>query len=67
MSFLLGFDNLGGDTSANRELAIFITNQELDLEKARAENRYSSDCFQTVVKEPTRKAPNEFDGELDSD
>jgi hypothetical protein len=39
----------------------------LDLEKARAEKRHSSDRFQTVVKRPTRKALKEFDGELDSD
>jgi hypothetical protein len=48
-------------------MAIFNANQELDLEKARAETRYSSDHFQTVVKRPIRKAPNEFDAELDSD
>jgi hypothetical protein len=59
--------NLGGDTSANREWTIFIANQELELEKATAEKRHSSDRFQTVVKRPTRKALKEFDGELDSD
>jgi hypothetical protein len=48
-------------------LAIFIANQELELEQARAEKTHSSDRFQTVVKRTTRKPPKEFDGELDSD
>jgi hypothetical protein len=59
--------NLGRDTPANRELAIFIANQELELEKARAKKRHSSGRCQTAVKQPTWKAPKEFDGELDSD
>jgi hypothetical protein len=59
--------NLGGNIHANRELAIFFANQELELEKARAQKRNRSDRVQTVVKRPTRKAPKEFDGELDSD
>jgi hypothetical protein len=48
-------------------LAIFIANQELELDKARAEKRHRSDRFQIVVKQPTRIAPNEFYGELESD
>jgi hypothetical protein len=59
--------NLDGDTPANRKLVIFIANQELDLGKARAEERHSSDHFQTVIQQPTRNVPKEFYGEIDSD
>jgi hypothetical protein len=59
--------NLGGDTPTNRELATFIAKQESELKKARPETRYSSDHCQTVVKQPTKKAQKEFDGELDSE
>jgi hypothetical protein len=59
--------SLGGDTPVNREMAVFIANQELELEKARAEKQATLDRFQSIVKRPTRKAPKEFDGKLDSD
>jgi hypothetical protein len=65
--FCRALRNVCGDTPANRELAIFIPNAELELEKARAEKRHSSDRFQTVVKRPIRKAPEEFDSLLNSD
>jgi hypothetical protein len=35
--FRRGLRNLGGDTLANRKLAIFIANQEIELAQARAE------------------------------
>jgi hypothetical protein len=65
--FQRSLQNLGGDTSGNREFAMCIATKELDLEKPRGEKRHSTDRFLIVVKRPTRKAPKEFHGELDSD
>jgi hypothetical protein len=48
-------------------MAVFIANEELELKKARAEKQAISDRFQSIVKQRTRKAPKEFDKELDSD
>jgi hypothetical protein len=59
--------SLGGDSPSNREMAVFIANQDLELEKIRSEQRAGPDQFQTTVKWPTRKLPRIFDRELESD
>jgi hypothetical protein len=59
--------SLWGDSPSNRDMAVFIANQDLDLEKIRSEQRAGPDQFQTMVKRPTRKLPRTFDGKLDSD
>jgi hypothetical protein len=59
--------SLGGASRSNREIAVFIVNYDLELEKIRSEQRASPDQFQTMVKWPTRKLPRTFDGELESD
>jgi hypothetical protein len=65
--FRRALQSLGGDSPSNREMAVFIANQDLELEKIRSEQRAGPDQFQTTVKWPTRKLPRTFDGELESD
>jgi hypothetical protein len=48
-------------------LAIFIAYQDFELQKARGQKRHSSSRIQLLVKQPTRKAPKDFEIELDSD
>jgi hypothetical protein len=65
--FCRALRNLRGDTLANQELVIFIANQNLELEKARAKKKDSSDHFEIEMKQPTRKVPKVFDRELELD
>jgi hypothetical protein len=58
---------LGGDSPSNREMAVFIANHDLELDQIRSEQKPGPDHFQTTVKQPTRKLPRTFDGELESD
>jgi hypothetical protein len=58
---------LGEESLSNRDMAIFIANQDLELQKVRSAQRAGAEQFQTPVKRPTRKLPRRFDGELESD